>query len=86
LRHNSKEAVAGTLGWAEAKLVGKVMLRLLLGCAVASHCQFCKVRGTAQPELAQSIFNRLRPYLDRAGYVGMPICFAGHSLGGWSKA
>lgn len=32
-------------------------------------------------EIAASLFNELRPYLDQADDVGMPVCFAGHSLG-----
>jgi hypothetical protein len=31
--------------------------------------------------LAESMFDQLRPYFDQADDVGMPICFAGHSLG-----
>ncbi|WIA13252.1 hypothetical protein OEZ85_006841 [Tetradesmus obliquus] len=33
-------------------------------------------------ELAESMFDQLRPYFDQADDVDMPICFAGHSLGG----
>jgi hypothetical protein len=32
-------------------------------------------------ELAAELFDQLRPFLDQADDVGMPLCFAGHSLG-----
>jgi hypothetical protein len=35
-------------------------------------------------ELAESMFDQLRPYFDQADDVGMPICFSGHSLGACS--
>jgi hypothetical protein len=47
--------------------------------AAAGHVPLVAHDGVA--ELAQSMFDQLRPYLDQADDVGMPICFAGHSLG-----
>ena len=32
-------------------------------------------------DIATSLFSQLRPFLDQADDVGMPICFAGHSMG-----
>lgn len=29
----------------------------------------------------QGLFSQLRPYMQQADDVGMPLCFAGHSLG-----
>lgn len=29
----------------------------------------------------QELFSQLRPYMQQADDVGMPLCFAGHSLG-----
>jgi hypothetical protein len=52
--------------------------------AAAGHVPLVAHDGVA--ELAQSMFDQLRPYLDQADDVGMPICFAGHSLGGWIEA
>jgi hypothetical protein len=31
--------------------------------------------------IAQELFSQLRPYMQQADDVGMPLCFAGHSLG-----
>eukprot|EP00878_Enallax_costatus_P035487 GHUV01039603.1.p1 GENE.GHUV01039603.1~~GHUV01039603.1.p1 ORF type:complete len:119 (-),score=27.75 GHUV01039603.1:72-428(-) len=32
-------------------------------------------------EVATSLYDQLRPYLDQADDAGMPVCLAGHSLG-----
>lgn len=49
------------------------------GAAAAGGVPLVAHDGVA--ELAESMFDQLRPYVDQADDVGMPICFAGHSLG-----
>lgn len=33
-------------------------------------------------DMAESMYDQLRPYLDQAADVAMPVSFSGHSLGG----
>jgi hypothetical protein len=33
-------------------------------------------------QVASDLFDQLRPYLDQGADAGLPLCFAGHSLGG----
>eukprot|EP00879_Flechtneria_rotunda_P033411 GHRR01037000.1.p1 GENE.GHRR01037000.1~~GHRR01037000.1.p1 ORF type:complete len:374 (+),score=141.80 GHRR01037000.1:316-1437(+) len=74
-------AAAASFWQATAAAVGSAVRAAPAASAAQADDTVPLVAHEGVAQIAESLFDQLRPYLDQADDVGMPICFAGHSLG-----